>query len=294
MARLFSLFPVPSFKWRFVTISLSTLSSFAGMPLKSSYEAKLSMFNTAFDLSSLGVNSFEDLKKPAAKNKTAFANLIRSDGFAADVVLYKSISNNEDITEQSSDSTFDIQLLSDVLRPGDVDNFSLCGLDPGRQHAFTTSYNEGENSHQIKRVSTAEYYNYTGSIRHQRKEQIRMEKEGMKNVLLNIPSTKATSLTQYHMYMTYIMANIQKILDFYGYETAEGRFHCYQEVQRAREEMVNILINVGKKYNKDRRKNTRKNRRRKKKKKEKRGKEEKKKDEERSERYRYIGSNVLI
>ncbi|CEG73480.1 hypothetical protein RMATCC62417_08854 [Rhizopus microsporus] len=290
MARLFSLFPVPSFKWRFVTISPSTLSSFAGMPLKSSYEAKLSTSNTVFDLSSLGVNSFENLKKPAAKNKTAFANLIRSDGFAADVVLYKSISNNEDVTEQSSDSTFDIQLLSNVLRPGDVDNFSLCGLDPGRQHAFTTSYNEGENSHQIRRVSTAEYYNYTGSIRHQRKEQIRMEKEGMKNVLLNIPSAKATSLTQYHMYMTYIMANIQKILDFYGYETAEGRFHCYQGVQRAREEMVNILINVGKKYNKDRRKNTRKNRRRKKKKKkkkkekEKRGKEEKKKDEERSER----------
>ncbi|CAO3670334.1 unnamed protein product [Rhizopus microsporus] len=70
------------------------------------------MFNTAFDLSSLGVNSFEDLKKSAAKNKTVFANLIRSDGFVADIVLYKGISNNEDVTEQSSDSTFGIQLLS--------------------------------------------------------------------------------------------------------------------------------------------------------------------------------------
>ncbi|ORE17374.1 hypothetical protein BCV71DRAFT_269845, partial [Rhizopus microsporus] len=134
---------------------------------------------------------FEDLKKPAAKNKTAFANLIKSDSFAADVVLYKGISNNEDVIEQSSDSTFDRQLLSDVLKPGDVDNFSLCDLDPGRQHAFTASYNEGENI----RVSTAEYYNYTDSIRHQRKEQKRMEKEGMKSVLLNIPSTKTTSLT---------------------------------------------------------------------------------------------------
>ena len=96
----------------------------------------------------------------------------------------------------------------------------------------------------------------------------------MKSVLLNISSTKATSLTQYHMYMAYIMANIRKILDFYGYETTEGRFRCYQGVQRTREEMVNISINGGKKYNKDRRKNTRKNCRRKKKKKEKRGKEE--------------------
>ncbi|ORE03663.1 hypothetical protein BCV72DRAFT_264421 [Rhizopus microsporus var. microsporus] len=96
-----------------------------------------------------------------------------------------------------------------------------------------------------------------------------MEKEGMKSVLLGIPSIKTTSLMQYH---------------FYGYETAEGRFHCYQGVRRAREEMVNILINGGKKYNKDRRKNTRKNRRRRKKKKEKRGKDEKKKDKECSER----------
>ncbi|KAL4214684.1 hypothetical protein AB4K20DRAFT_2003167 [Rhizopus microsporus] len=207
------------------------------MPLQRNYEAKLNMFNTAFDLSSLGVNSFEDLKKSAAKNKTVFANLIRSDGFVADIVLYKGISNNEDVTEQSSDSTFGIQLLS-------------------------------------VKVSTAEYYNYTGSIRHQRKEQKRMNKEGMKSVLLNISSTKATSLTQYHMYMAYIMANIRKILDFYGYETTEGRFRCYQGVQRTREEMVNISINGGKKYNKDRRKNTRKNCRRKKKKKEKRGKEE--------------------
>ncbi|CEG76552.1 hypothetical protein RMATCC62417_11437 [Rhizopus microsporus] len=284
MARLFSLFPVPSLKWRSVSINPNTLSSFAGKPKQSNYDDKFNMFNTVFDLSSLGVNSFEDLKKPAAKNKTAFANLIRSDGFAANVALYKGASNNEDVTEQSSDSTFDIQLLSDVLKPGDVDNFSLCGLDPGRQHAFTASYNEGENPHQIRRVSTAEYYNYTGSIHHQRKEQKRMEKKGMKNVLLNIPSIKTTSLMQYHMYMTYIMANIQKILDFYGYETAEGRFHCYQGVQRAIEEMVNILINGGKKYNKDRRKNTRKNRRRRKKKKEKRGKGEKKKDEESSER----------
>ncbi|KAG1170487.1 hypothetical protein G6F70_000737 [Rhizopus microsporus] len=152
----------------FVSINPNTLSSFAGIPLQGSYEAKFNMFNTVFDVSSLGVNSF-----------------------AADVVLYKGISNNEDVIEQSSDSTFDRQLLSDVLKPGDVDNFSLCDLDPGRQHAFTASYNEGENI----RVSTAEYYNYTDSIRHQRKEQKRMEKEGMKSVLLNIPSTKTTSLT---------------------------------------------------------------------------------------------------
>ncbi|CEG79169.1 hypothetical protein RMATCC62417_13666 [Rhizopus microsporus] len=108
MTWLFSLLPVPSLKWRFVSINSNTLSSFAGKPIQSNYEDKLNMFNTVFDLSALGVNSFEDLKKPAAKNKTAFANLIRSDGFAADAVLYKGVSSNEYVIEQNSDSTFDM------------------------------------------------------------------------------------------------------------------------------------------------------------------------------------------
>ncbi|CEG79745.1 hypothetical protein RMATCC62417_14174 [Rhizopus microsporus] len=71
------------------------------------------------------------------------------------MVLYKNVSNSEDITEQSSDSAFDIQLLSDVVKPDDADNFSLCGLRPGRHYAFTASYNEGGDSRQIKRVLTA-------------------------------------------------------------------------------------------------------------------------------------------
>jgi hypothetical protein len=58
VARLLSLFPVHSLKWRFVSINPNTLSSFISMSLKNSYEAKLNMFNTVFDLSSLGVNRY--------------------------------------------------------------------------------------------------------------------------------------------------------------------------------------------------------------------------------------------
>ncbi|CEG80549.1 hypothetical protein RMATCC62417_14869 [Rhizopus microsporus] len=75
MARLFSLFPIPSLKWRFVSINPNTLSSFTGKLMQSSYETKLSMFNTIFDLPSLKISSFEDLRKPATKNKTVFTEL---------------------------------------------------------------------------------------------------------------------------------------------------------------------------------------------------------------------------
>jgi hypothetical protein len=51
-------------------------------------------------------------------------------------------------------------------------------------------------------------------------------------------------------------------------------FENYQGVQRAREEMTNVLINGGKKYNKTKRKKIRKNRKRRR---GARGKKEKKK-----------------
>ncbi|PHZ09069.1 uncharacterized protein RHIMIDRAFT_294596 [Rhizopus microsporus ATCC 52813] len=86
MARLFSLFPVPSLKWRSVSINPNMLSSFAGKPKQSNYEDKFNMFHTVFDLSSLGVN--------------------RSDGFAADVVLYKGVNNNEDICNSCENMAF--------------------------------------------------------------------------------------------------------------------------------------------------------------------------------------------
>ncbi|KAI7868070.1 hypothetical protein BDF14DRAFT_1796041, partial [Spinellus fusiger] len=41
--------------------------------------------------------------------------------------------------------------------------------------------------------------------------------------------------------------------------TAETRLHLYQGVRKAREEMVNILVDGGRKYNKHRRKKTKQN-----------------------------------
>lgn len=56
-----------------------------------------------------------------------------------------------------------------------------------------------------------------------------------------------------------------KYFAFYKSGTARTRFYLYQGRQRALEEMANILVDDGKKYNRTKRKNTKRNRKRRKK-----------------------------
>lgn len=56
LPRLFSLCPVPSLKWRFIAINPNVLSAFAQIRLPTTYEAKLEMFNSVFDLTRLKIN----------------------------------------------------------------------------------------------------------------------------------------------------------------------------------------------------------------------------------------------
>ncbi|KAI7863718.1 hypothetical protein BDF14DRAFT_1841549 [Spinellus fusiger] len=90
----------------------------------------------------------------------------------------------------------------------------------------------------------------------------RMNQEGLTDVFLNIPTSKTASITSYLGYVSYIyILYLQQPLAFNNNNnnnnnTAETRLHLYQGVQRAREEMVNILVNRGRKYNKYRRRKT--------------------------------------
>ena len=71
-----------------------------------------------------------------------------------------------------------------------------------------------------------------------------MQEEEVEDVFLNIPSAKTANLISYVTYATYVLDNLEAIFSFNCSETGEGRFHCYQGVQRAREEMVNILLKM--------------------------------------------------
>lgn len=204
--------------------------------------------------------------------KLAFSNLIKTDGFSADVVLLKSLAKNKDDYERISDQDVDISLFGDAMRNENLDDVSLCGLDPNRNQVFAAAYGHGEEPHQIRRFSTKEYYTHTGSIRHAKKEKQRMAREQMETIFLQMPSAKTVSLSKYLTYVSYLLRNLGGILQYNRHSTAESRFHLFQGTQRARQEMANILINGGKKYNKAKRKNTKKNRKMRKKRKKKRDK----------------------
>ncbi|KAI7903574.1 uncharacterized protein BX663DRAFT_34778 [Cokeromyces recurvatus] len=93
-----------------------------------------------------------------------------------------------------------------------------------------------------------------------------MDKENIKNILLGIPTSKTASISKYLQYVTYVLLHLDRILAFNHFSSAENRFHSYQGVQREREEIVNILVSGGRKYNRSKRKNTRRNRRKRKRK----------------------------
>ena len=151
-------------------------------------------------------------------------------------------------------------LLGNVIQNESLEGISLCGLDPNRNQMLDASYGDGKNPHQIRRCSTKEYYIYTGSKRHKKREKERMIAEGIDLALINTPTAKSVNLSTYLQYINYLLRHFQNILEFNGSSTAESRFHLYQGRQRATQEMENILINSGKKYNKSKRKNTKKNR----------------------------------
>ncbi|KAG0920399.1 hypothetical protein G6F32_015620 [Rhizopus arrhizus] len=69
-----------------------------------------------------------------------------------------------------------------------------------------------------------------------------------------------------------MLTHLDKLLDFYGKDTAHHRFQLYQGRQRALEMMANMLTHGTAKYNRSRSK-------RKKKKKDKKDKNDKKEDE---------------
>ncbi|GAA5817815.1 hypothetical protein MFLAVUS_011372 [Mucor flavus] len=232
--RLFSLVPAPSLKWRFIDINANVLAAFTRKKLPDTYATKLEMFQQVFDFKKLKIYRF----------KVAFSNFIRSNGFTVDVALMKSNEVEKNIYYAQDVNVSD---LAKVLTTNDLSDAKIRSIDPNSGQVFTASYGKGENQHQIRRFSTKEYYTLTGSKRHVKQETKRMCEEDIQDILLGVPTAKTASLSRYLLYVTYIMLHLNRMLAFNSFCTTEERFHLYQGVQRAREEMVNILLNGGKK-----------------------------------------------
>ena len=85
--------------------------------------------------------------------------------------------------------------MGDVITSKELSDISLCVLNSNRGQVIAASYGEGESYHQVRRCSTREYYTYTGSKRHEKRE--RMSNEDMIDVLLNTLTTKTAGISRY-------------------------------------------------------------------------------------------------
>ena len=144
--------------------------------------------------------------------------------------------------------------------------FSTCCGGSRANASFTAAYGAGPAPHEIRRVSSKEYYSMTGSGRRNFLLQQQKHQMGIDQIECQIPTPKTSHIQQYHRYISYILRYYEELAGFYDMGTAERRFQNYQGVQRARDEMANVFVTGGKKYNPSRRKKLRKNRKRRKKK----------------------------
>ncbi|KAI7907204.1 uncharacterized protein BX663DRAFT_482856 [Cokeromyces recurvatus] len=71
-----------------------------------------------------------------------------------------------------------------------------------RNQVFAATYSDRNGSQQLCGYSTLDYYLYTGSKRHTKRE--RMQEEGLDALLLNIPVAKTIHVSTYFQYITCI------------------------------------------------------------------------------------------
>ncbi|KAH8552432.1 hypothetical protein BGW37DRAFT_424235 [Umbelopsis sp. PMI_123] len=171
-------------------------------------------------------------------NKLSFTNRVLTDGFAMNFIFAR---------RKSMDKVQNIQFdFNDFTLAEINERFQPVAADPGRNQVFTSCYGSGQEPHKIRRISSKEYYAMTGSS--ERNEKLKKEKReaGLIEIEIKIPTAKIANIHQYLQYIEYVLEHMTELLSFYNPSRAEGRFRNYQGVQRAREEMANVLLDGGK------------------------------------------------
>jgi len=128
-------------------------------------------------------------------------------------------------------------------------------IDPGRTHAYTSI--QGDND--FRRLSTKEYYDMSGAKKRNSDMQQKKRQEEIDQLESNIPSPKTVNLNNYNNHLNYIHQHYSTLFNFYNIHSAKPRMKNYISKQKALDEAVNILINGGRKYNKNNRNKNKRN-----------------------------------
>ncbi|KAI8970482.1 hypothetical protein BDF20DRAFT_127597, partial [Mycotypha africana] len=250
--KLFSLTPTVSFKWKHVSINEKALCCLSRQSIGNrSYANNLEIFSNVFNFAKFGYETLQDLVRAPANSKDMFNCVIHTDGFAVTFLFVRFRQ------EKSATATLTLE----DFTPAEINKYFMpVAVDPGRNEIFKAVVGYNTDMHQIRTCSKEERAQIA---RYNRRAKVAT---GIKEIETNLPTCKTVhSEIQYKLYLSYVLRHIQSLHEFYGFNSAKFISNDYQGRQRADEELANMLLDGGKKYNPRKRKKTNKNKRRKRK-----------------------------
>jgi hypothetical protein len=194
--------------------------------------------------------SFNELQQ--GREDAMFDCVIQTDGFGVCFVFARKKKGTSTGANEAMFTLEDFNL-------AEINNFfQPCSIDPGRKALFTATVGHNSDSHEIRSCTSKERQCYTGSMRRQAFVNNLKSKRGIKEIETQIPSPKTLNIDELTKYVNYILTHLDTLFTFYNEKSAPFRFYDYQGRQRANDELANMLIDGGKKYNKKRRKKNQK------------------------------------
>jgi hypothetical protein len=175
-----------------------------------------------------------------------FNDLMTTDGYSVSVHFSRKKMEPLTLAKTLRVDDWDTSEIREFFRP--------CAVDPGVGTLITAAYGFGTLEHEVRTFTNKEYYSVSGS----KQRNIRRNREkvatGISVIESKMPSARTVNETTYSEYVVYFFENWVSLRYFYAFRCAKDSFSNHQGRQRATDEVANILINGGKKYDKKRRK----------------------------------------
>ena len=132
-----------------------------------------------------------------------------------------------------------VSLEVDDFNSEEIDQyFRPCTVDPNRTDVFV-SYHGGND---LRRLSTAEYYNMNGTVNRRKLEQDRNRRSNIEHIESHIPSPKTANVQQYTAYIIYTFQHYKALTDFYGFNTSRIKWCNYIGAQKSIKNAINKRV----------------------------------------------------
>jgi hypothetical protein len=234
--RLFTLAPLFSFQRRYIDIDERMLRYLVRCAKRREKAPKDvdRLFWSAFDFTRIGVRAPEKMYT----EKRRFWNIVRSDGVAVDFLFGR----------PKRPTTFTEKTIADIGL--DLTKDRVWGVDPGITDVFVAADGNEDESHEIRRTSTREFYHMSGWNRAREIEEGWKREAGpeLRVMLDHMPSAKTASVSAFDGYIRYVLLEYKKIVRFYDERWRILRFQRYRGRQKALSEVCRRFTKGSKKY----------------------------------------------